>query len=48
MKVYVLTGWFEYEGGTVLGVYSTKEMAENAPKPDTRYDWYSVDEYDLK
>lgn len=31
-KVYVLLGGFEYEGQTLLGVYSTRKQAESALK----------------
>lgn len=36
MQVYVLEGRIDYEGGCVLGVYSTREAAEAAAQADRR------------
>lgn len=38
MRVYVLEGRIDYEGGCVLGVYSTREAAEAAAQADRRGD----------
>lgn len=34
MFVYVLEGRIDYEGGTVLGAYATREAAEAAARAD--------------
>lgn len=34
MFVYVLEGRIDYEGGTVLGAYATREAAEAAARED--------------
>lgn len=36
MQVYVLEGRIPYEGGCVLGVYSTREAAEAAAQAERR------------
>lgn len=36
MQVFVLEGRIDYEGGCVLGVYSTREAAEAAARADYR------------
>ncbi len=36
MRVYVLEGRIDYEGGCLLGVYSTREAAEAAARADYR------------
>lgn len=36
MQVFVLEGRIPYEGGCVLGVYSTREAAETAARADMR------------
>lgn len=41
MQVYVLEGRIDYEGGCVLGVYSTREAAEAA----ARADGHELDDY---
>ncbi len=28
-KVYIVMGYYDYEGGTFIGVYSTRKKAEN-------------------
>ena len=54
MKVYVAERHIDYEGFTILGVFSTKELAENANASDTwedgrlRGNFYEIEEYELK
>lgn len=49
MRVYVLEGVVQYEGGSVLGAYSTRELAEAAARAhresvEMPYDFYDVHE----
>lgn len=55
-KVFVLTGYFNYEGGTVLGVYTCrceamleKKRLYSSPngKAGCKYDGYLVEEFTL-
>ena len=49
MKVFVVMCGYDYEDSYVLGVYSTREKANQAIKrdeaEDTSVDWYSVTEW---
>lgn len=51
MKVFVVTCGVDYEDTYVLGVYSTKEKANQAIKHDKEedgcVDWYSIDEWEI-
>lgn len=53
MQVYVLESRIDYEGGCVLGVYSTREAAEAAADAERRRDygdpqtWYVVHEVEV-
>ena len=40
MFVYVLEGLLDYEGGTVLGAYTTRAAAEAAARADAAEDAY--------
>lgn len=40
MQVFVLEGRIAYEGGCVLGVYSTREAAVTAARAEMRADSY--------
>ncbi|AUR91256.1 hypothetical protein NVP1158O_29 [Vibrio phage 1.158.O._10N.261.45.E12] len=46
--VYVLLGGYDYEGEEVLGIYSTKEIAEDSAEVKKKgYDWISIEEYEI-
>jgi len=53
MKVYVAERHVDYEGFTIIGVFTTKELAENANTSDTwengrlRGDFHKVAEFEL-
>lgn len=49
MNVFVLTGHIQYEGDTLLGVYTSRETAETAAikyngDAETQYDAYFINE----
>jgi hypothetical protein len=50
MKVFVAMGGYDYEDSYVLGVYSTREKANQAierDKADNCMDWYDVTEWTI-
>lgn len=48
MKVYVAERYTDYEGFSILGVYSTKEAAEAANARDIENgDHHDIEEYEL-
>lgn len=50
MKIYIVTCGYDYEDSSVLGVYTTKEKAENAiedKENDYAMDWYEITEWEL-
>ena len=51
MKVYLAIGGIQYEGYDILGIYSTRELAEEKLKDYEEnkyfYDWLSVDEWEI-
>ena len=56
MKLYILSGHFDWEGGGVLGVYSSADKAKKAEQDHRyavdynealRYDHYDIEEYVL-
>ena len=51
MKVFIAFGCIDYEGSYVLGVFTTKELAESecnkSKASDDYYDDYSVEEFEL-
>jgi hypothetical protein len=45
MRVYIVYGCWDYEGGIVLGIYKTKKAADKrAANPDKSFDWVEVKE----
>ena len=58
MKVYILIGFFWGEGDEIVNVYSTNELAksaeinkersEQAIKDNLTYEFYSIEEYEVK
>ena len=49
MKVWVITGGYEYEDTYVLGVAKTKDKADEiAKKEEKELDWVSVEEWVVK
>lgn len=56
MKVFVLSGYFDYEGGSIIGVYTCRCEAKKEEKRlrldkegqnGCKYDGYSVEEFTL-
>lgn len=50
MKIYIVTCGDDYEKSSVLGVYFTRKMAENAiedKENDYPMDWYEITEWEL-
>lgn len=51
MKVFVVTCGYDFEDTYVLGVYSTKEKANQAIKHDKEedgdFDWYDINEREI-
>lgn len=49
MKVYVVEGYFDWEGGEVLGVYKDKQSADDlAQEKETEWDGTFVTEFEMK
>lgn len=49
MKVWVITGGYDYEDTYVLGVAKTKKKANEIVKREKgNLDWISVDEWELE
>ena len=49
MKVYVVTGGYDYEDTYVLGVAKTKGKADKIVKEEKEnLDWVSIDEWEVE
>ena len=48
MKVYVALAGYDYEGDEIMGVYSSRELAENCIKGIKEdYDYTTINEWDV-
>lgn len=45
--VHVLTGWYNYEGSSVLGVFALKKLAKEALKNYKKEPYYKYDGYEI-